>query len=222
MSETATIIGPGQSILDHVLATHAKITSLLNWIDRDKNILPNQLRDHWPSINSSQYVAAFDDFRRIALEIEERPLLESMLDAQVILPALEILDHSVLLYRQVLEFYIPSYESDLNLGIDYEEGSEEDMGSERIYTAWRAESSCLQVVEYEVGLIMKEVAKIQKYINGEDKVEETEEERSVAIVWAGSMHDSDRSTMHMDNSSSIWRPDMDEYWAREWGESEVL
>jgi len=31
----------------------------------------------------------------------------------------------------------------------------------------------------------------------------------VAILYAGSFHDSDRSTLYLDNSSSIWRPSID-------------
>lgn len=35
----------------------------------------------------------------------------------------------------------------------------------------------------------------------------------VDILYAGSIHDSDRSTLYLDNSSSIWRPSMDAHWA---------
>jgi len=77
-------------------------------------------------------------------------------------------------------------------------------------------------VEYEIGLMMKAVAKAQRQINGKDGADEEVDDRSVAIMWAGSMHDSDRSTMHMDTSSSIWRPDMDEYWDGDWRDNAVM
>jgi len=55
-------------------------------------------------------------------------------------------------------------------------------------------------------------------------LKEAEEEGLFVICWAGagSMHDSDRSTMYMDTSSSIWESDMEERWNQEWGVSEIV